>query len=191
MLGCQRNKLGTFADFSCRGYSNSLKTNRHNSLHSPRSCGQCSDHGNSPVWIGRKIKSHKAQFLLLGALVGPQAPEEIFISHWIYFLRSMQSNLSRTCVCQSGLTQLNIVCKQSHNEAAVLCRILKITFGMQVRFLNSYFSVQITFENLLLGVYVSGQYQKLFNCQITCQHVLLQSPAVSRFPLLCCPLVDS
>lgn len=42
---------------------------------------------------------------------------------------------------------------------------------MQVRFLNSYFSVQITFENLLLGVYVSGQYQKLFNCQITCQHV--------------------
>lgn len=41
---------------------------------------------------------------------------------------------------------------------------------MQVRFLNSSFSVQITFENLLLGVYVSGQYQKLFNCQITCQH---------------------
>lgn len=46
---------------------------------------------------------------------------------------------------------------------------------MQVRFLNSSFRVQITFENLLLGVYVSGQYQKLFNCQITCQHVYNQA----------------
>lgn len=50
--------------------------------------------GRLKFWgIGRKAKSHKAQFLLLGALAGPQAPEEIFISHWTYFLRSMQSNL--------------------------------------------------------------------------------------------------
>lgn len=73
----------------------------------------------------------------------------------------------------------------------MLCRILKITFGMQVRSVNSSFSAQITFENLLLGVYVSGQHQKLFNCQVTCQHFPQQSLRESRFSLLCCPLVGS